>query len=185
MACRVAASRRSWSGALAKRSVGGGGGADGYGPPSVCGLLAHRAARRVKQSLGDDGLNRYALPFGFRPPLLRRAATMPRTSGADCLGLDAFRPVVLPCPEVSLVLLVLSFLTGSPWPKTIGCVQCVRVRQEGLWMPTPAPPVGGSHPFYLRSNQIPKDKQFDKYVEAICERFYAGDVGRRMYALAI
>ena len=39
---------------------------------------------------------------------------------------------------------------------------------------------GASHPFYQRSIQILDEKKFDKYVEAICERFYAGEVGRRM-----
>jgi transposase len=53
-----------------------------------------------------------------------------------------------------------------------------RVRQEGLWTPTAALPVGASHPFYQRLNQILDDKKFDEYVEAICEDFYAGEVGR-------
>src|SRR5216683_5230531 len=53
-----------------------------------------------------------------------------------------------------------------------------RVRQEGLWMPTAALPVGASHPFYQRLNQILDDKKFDEYVETICEEFYAGEVGR-------
>jgi|SRR5215469_1973213 len=30
---------------------------------------------------------------------------------------------------------------------------------------------GASHPFYQRSIQILDEKKFDKYVEAICERF--------------
>src|SRR5271170_3463435 len=53
-----------------------------------------------------------------------------------------------------------------------------RVRQEGLWTPTAALPVGASHPFYQRLNQILDEKKFDEYVEAICEDFYAGEVGR-------
>jgi transposase len=53
-----------------------------------------------------------------------------------------------------------------------------RVRQEGLWTPTAALPVGASHPFYQRLNQILDEKKFDEYVEAICERFYADEVGR-------
>jgi transposase len=53
-----------------------------------------------------------------------------------------------------------------------------RVRQEGLWTPTGALPVGASHPFYQRLNQILDEKKFDEHVEAICERFYAGEVGR-------
>jgi transposase len=53
-----------------------------------------------------------------------------------------------------------------------------RVRQEQLWTPTAALPVGASHPFYQRLNQILDEKRFDEYVETICERFYAGEVGR-------
>src|SRR6266852_275559 len=53
-----------------------------------------------------------------------------------------------------------------------------RVRQEGLWTPTAALPVGASHPFYQRLNQILDDKKFDEYVEDLCQEFYAGEVGR-------
>jgi hypothetical protein len=53
-----------------------------------------------------------------------------------------------------------------------------RTRQEGLWTPTAALPVGASHPFYQRLNQILDEKKFDEYVEGICERFYADEVGR-------
>jgi transposase len=53
-----------------------------------------------------------------------------------------------------------------------------RARQEGLWTPTAALPVGASHPFYQRLNQILDERKFDEYVEAICEDFYAGEVGR-------
>jgi len=53
-----------------------------------------------------------------------------------------------------------------------------RVRQEGLWTPTAALPVSASHPFYQRLNQILDEKKFDEYVEALCEEFYAGEVGR-------
>ena len=53
-----------------------------------------------------------------------------------------------------------------------------RTRQEGLWTPTAALPMSGSHPFYQRLNQILEEKKFDEYVEALCEDFYAGEVGR-------
>src|SRR5258705_5720895 len=53
-----------------------------------------------------------------------------------------------------------------------------RVRQEGLWTPTAALPVGAGHPFYQRLNQILDEKKFDEYVEAVCERFYGDEVGR-------
>jgi transposase len=52
------------------------------------------------------------------------------------------------------------------------------MRQEGLWTPTAALPVGASHPFYQRLNQILDEKKFDEYVDAICQDFYAGEVGR-------
>jgi len=53
-----------------------------------------------------------------------------------------------------------------------------RVRQEGLWIPATVLPVGASHPFYQRLNQILDEKKFDEYVEGICEQFYADEVGR-------
>src|SRR6202049_4636886 len=53
-----------------------------------------------------------------------------------------------------------------------------RVRQEELWTPTAALPVGAGHPFYQRLNQILDEKKFDEYVETMCERFYADEVGR-------
>jgi transposase len=53
-----------------------------------------------------------------------------------------------------------------------------RVRQEELWTPTAALPIGASHPFYQRLNQILDEKKFDEYVETIGERFYADEVGR-------
>jgi transposase len=53
-----------------------------------------------------------------------------------------------------------------------------RVRQEGLWTPTAALPVGASHPFYQRLNQILDEKKFDEYVEDLCQGFYADEVGR-------
>jgi transposase len=51
-------------------------------------------------------------------------------------------------------------------------------RHEGLWTPTAELPLGASHPFYARLNQILDEKKFDEYVETICEQFYADDVGR-------
>jgi transposase len=53
-----------------------------------------------------------------------------------------------------------------------------RIRQEGLWTPTAALPVGASHPFYQQLNQILDEKKFDEYVETMCADFYAGEVGR-------
>jgi transposase len=53
-----------------------------------------------------------------------------------------------------------------------------QARQKALWTPTASLPVGASHPFYHRLNQILDEKKFDEHVESICERFYAGGVGR-------
>jgi transposase len=53
-----------------------------------------------------------------------------------------------------------------------------RVRQERLWTPTASLPAGAGHPFYQRLNQILDEKKFDEHVEAICEQFYADEVGR-------
>ncbi len=39
-------------------------------------------------------------------------------------------------------------------------------------------PAGASHPFYQRLNQILDEKHFDEYVEEMCARFYADEVGR-------
>jgi Transposase domain (DUF772) len=45
--------------------------------------------------------------------------------------------------------------------------------------------VSASHPFYQRLNQILDAKKFDEYMETICERFYAGEVGRPWVAPGI
>jgi hypothetical protein len=48
-----------------------------------------------------------------------------------------------------------------------------RVRQEQLWTPTASLPVSASHPFYQRLNRVLDEKEFDDFVEGLCERFYA------------
>ncbi len=51
--------------------------------------------------------------------------------------------------------------------------------REELWTPTAALPVASaSHPFYQQLNQILDEQKFDECVEAICEQFYADEVGR-------
>ena len=37
---------------------------------------------------------------------------------------------------------------------------------------------GAAHPFYTRLNQILDKHDFDGYVEGLCQRFYAEDIGR-------
>jgi transposase len=62
-----------------------------------------------------------------------------------------------------------------------------RVRQEELWTPTAALPIGANtsnseqgqvNRFIQRLNQILDAKKFDEYVETIGARFYADEVGR-------
>ena len=53
-----------------------------------------------------------------------------------------------------------------------------RTRQEGLWTPTAALPVGASHSFYQRLKEILDEKKFDECVEKLCQRFYADEAGR-------
>src|SRR5437588_7661653 len=60
-----------------------------------------------------------------------------------------------------------------------------QVRQEGLWTPTAALPMGAGHPFCQRLNQILDEKKFDERVERLCEQSYAGEVGRPSLAPGI
>ena len=39
-------------------------------------------------------------------------------------------------------------------------------------------PMGASHPFYRKLNEILDNEKFDQFVEGLCEEFYAGTVGR-------
>ena len=47
-----------------------------------------------------------------------------------------------------------------------------------LWTATSDLPVGASHPFYRKLNEILDHEKFDQFVEGLCEGFYAGRVGR-------
>ena len=47
-----------------------------------------------------------------------------------------------------------------------------------MWVATQDLPRGAAHPFYTRLNQILEKHDFDGYVEGVCQRFYAEDVGR-------
>ena len=53
-----------------------------------------------------------------------------------------------------------------------------RLKQTSLWVATQDLPRTGAHPFYTRLNQILDQADFDGYVEALCQRFYADEVGR-------
>ena len=47
-----------------------------------------------------------------------------------------------------------------------------------MWVATQDLPRSAAHPFYARLNQILDQHDFDGYVEALCQPFYA-DQGRR------
>jgi transposase len=53
-----------------------------------------------------------------------------------------------------------------------------RQRQEELWVATAALARPASHPFYDRLNRLLDECQFDKFVEGLCEQFYAKTLGR-------
>ena len=44
-----------------------------------------------------------------------------------------------------------------------------------MWVATQDLPRSAAHPFYARLNQILDQHAFDRYVEGLCERFYADD----------
>ena len=44
-----------------------------------------------------------------------------------------------------------------------------------MWVATQDLPRSAAHPFYARLNQILDQHDFDRYVEGLCERFYADD----------
>lgn len=47
-----------------------------------------------------------------------------------------------------------------------------------MWVATQDLPRTAGHPFYARLNQILHKHDFDGYVQELCQRFYADDVGR-------
>jgi len=53
-----------------------------------------------------------------------------------------------------------------------------REHQEGLWIPSCTLARSASHPFYERLNQLLAKHDFDRFVEGICQRFYAAIMGR-------
>jgi len=56
---------------------------------------------------------------------------------------------------------------------------------EPLWIPISALTQTTGHPFYSRLNQVLEKSKFDAYVEKLCAKFYATDVGRRGLAPGI
>jgi transposase len=53
-----------------------------------------------------------------------------------------------------------------------------RPKQASMWVATQDLPRSVAHPFYRRLNQILDAADFDRYAEALCQRFYADEVGR-------
>jgi transposase len=51
-------------------------------------------------------------------------------------------------------------------------------RQEHMWVATGDIVAGPGSPFYARLNRILAESDFDGWVERLCAKFYAGDVGR-------
>jgi len=47
-----------------------------------------------------------------------------------------------------------------------------------MWVATQDLPRSAAHPFYTRLNQILDQADFDGYVESLCQRFYADEIGR-------
>jgi transposase len=53
-----------------------------------------------------------------------------------------------------------------------------RHKQTSMWVATQDLPRSAAHPFYTRLNQILDKADFDGYVESLCQRFYADEIGR-------
>jgi transposase len=53
-----------------------------------------------------------------------------------------------------------------------------RAKQGTMWVATQDLPRSAAHPFYARLNEILDKADFDEYVESLCQRFYADEIGR-------
>lgn len=51
-------------------------------------------------------------------------------------------------------------------------------RQQELWIPATEMPEAPGHPFYRRLNEFLAQEGFDRFVEGLCEKFYAEALGR-------
>jgi hypothetical protein len=51
-------------------------------------------------------------------------------------------------------------------------------KQTSMWVSTQDVPRSAAHPFCPRLNQILDKADFDGYVEGLCHRFYANEIGR-------
>ena len=50
-----------------------------------------------------------------------------------------------------------------------------QAQQASMWVATADLPRSAAHPFYMRLNQILDQHDFDRFVEYLCQRFYADD----------
>jgi transposase len=50
--------------------------------------------------------------------------------------------------------------------------------QQGLWVATTELPKSPGHPFYRKLNELLAEAKFDEWIEARCEPYYAGKLGR-------
>jgi transposase len=53
-----------------------------------------------------------------------------------------------------------------------------RPKRMPMWIATQDLPRSAAHPFYVRLNQILDRANFDGFVEGLCQRFYADEIGR-------
>ena len=53
-----------------------------------------------------------------------------------------------------------------------------RPKQTSMWVAAQDLPRSAAHPFYTRLNHILERADFDGYVESLCQRFYADEIGR-------
>jgi transposase len=53
-----------------------------------------------------------------------------------------------------------------------------RGKQRTMWVATQDLPRSAAHPFYTRLNEILDAAKFDDFVEELCQRFYANEIGR-------
>src|SRR6516165_940471 len=51
-------------------------------------------------------------------------------------------------------------------------------KQQPLWLTTSQLPPPPAHPFYQKLNELLEEAQFDRYVEDLCQPYYAEVVGR-------
>jgi transposase len=51
-------------------------------------------------------------------------------------------------------------------------------QQADLWIPTSALPESPGHVFYEKLNHLLAESQFDRYVEGLCQEYYAAGLGR-------